>query len=323
MSSNVTHINTPFKIGSLTLPNRLIQGPLAGYSCAPFRQLFYRYTPPAYCVTEMISSQDVLHKHQPDSRYLYRAPEEERLCYQLSGHDPKILAASAVRIQTLGADLIDLNAGCPKTKIRKKNAGSALLDDPERLLAIIQAVRSVITIPFTVKIRIKGDARDIDLAKGIEQSGADAVIVHGRRWTDDYDVLADFAQIARIKQAVSIPVIANGDIADSSSLRHAMNNTGCDAYMIARAGCGKPWLYQQLLSDSDSVIPVNFAERVDCFMMHLEGLARLESEHQAVLQSKSLVRYYFKDVFSESRLNAFYRLDSLLAIKACMLEQMN
>ena len=161
------------------------------------------------------------------------------------------------------------------------------------------------------------------MAKGIEQSGADALIVHGRRWTDDYDVLADFAQIARIKQAVSIPVIANGDIADSSSLRHAMNNTGCDAYMIARAGCGKPWLYQQLLSESDSVIPVNFAERVDCFMMHLEGLACLESENQAVLQSKSLVRYYFKDVFTESRLNAFYRLDSLLAIKACLLEQMN
>ena len=311
-----TVLNTPFNIGSLTLANRLIQGPLAGFSCAPFRQLYYRYIPPAYCVSEMISSHDVLHKHQPDSRYLYRAPEEKRLCYQLSGHDPHIVAAAAIRIQALGADLIDLNSGCPKAKIRKKGAGSALLDNPERLLEIIRAVRAVITIPFSVKIRITGNTRDISLAKAIEQAGADALIVHGRRWTDDYDKPCDLTQIAMIKHAITIPVIANGDIADQASLAKAFDITGCDAYMIARAGSGNPWLYQQLLADQGQTpLHINSAEPVGCFMTHLDGLAHLESEHQAVLQSKSLVRYYFKWVLSEADLRVFYALDSLQAIE--------
>ncbi|HBI21701.1 MAG TPA: nitrogen regulation protein, partial [Legionella sp.] len=292
-------LNSPFHIGGLRLSNRLIQGPLAGFSCAPFRQLFYQYTPPAYCVSEMISAHDVLDKHQPDSRYLYRAPEERVLCYQLSGNDPFILAQAADRVQALGADLIDLNAGCPKPKIRKKGAGSALLDEPQRLFEILRAVRQSITIPLTVKLRIAGDERDVSIAQGLEQAGADALTVHGRRWTDDYDIACDFSYIARIKQAVRIPVIANGDIADHATLAQAIANTGCDAYMIARAGSGHPWLYQQLLAESDTVLYRGHVERVACFMQHLHGLAGLESEHQAVLQSKSLVRYYFKRVLNE------------------------
>lgn len=308
-------INTPFNIGTLTLPNRLIQGPLAGFSCAPFRQLYYQYTPPAYCVSEMISAQDVLHRHQPHSRYLYRAPEEKVLCYQLSGYDPATVAQAAIRVQTLGADLIDLNCGCPKAKIRKKNAGSALLDNPERLVDIVRAVRAAITIPFSVKIRLVGDAREVDLAKAIEQAGADALIVHGRRWVDDYDKPCDLYQIATVKQALTIPVIANGDIGDHATLARAIAITDCDAYMIARAGSGNPWLYQQLLAQPDEIIPVTHAERVHCFMTHLQGLARLESEHQSVLQSKSLVRYYFKHALGNLQFQAFYSLNSLRAIE--------
>ncbi len=306
--------SSPFNIGDLTLDHRLIQAPLAGYSCAPFRQLFYRYTPPAYCVTEMISAQDVLHKHQPDSRFLYRAPEETRLCYQLSGHDPETLAQASMHVEALGADLIDLNAGCPKPKIRKKGAGSALLQDSERLLAMICAMKKAITIPLTVKLRITDETYDLNLVQAIEQAGADAVIVHGRRWIDDYDIACDLERIANIKRAITIPVIANGDIADKETLYHAYQQTGCDGFMIGRAGSGKPWLYQQLLT-SDVIHPVELHERIACFLLHLEGLADLESEHKAVLQSKSLVRYYFKDLFSDSQLQVFYHLPNLLAIK--------
>ncbi len=309
-------LNSPFHIGGLRLSNRLIQGPLAGFSCAPFRQLFYQYTPPAYCVSEMISAHDVLDKHQPDSRYLYRAPEERVLCYQLSGNNPLIVAQAALRVQALGADLIDLNCGCPKPKIRKKGAGSALLDEPERLFDIVSAVRRAITIPLTVKLRIAGDERDIVVAQGIEQAGADALIVHGRRWTDDYDIACDFSHIARIKRAASIPVIANGDIRDHATLAHAIASSGCDAYMIARAGSGHPWLYQQLLAGSGSAPHQTQVALVECFMQHLHGLAGLESEHQAVLQSKSLVRYYFKQVLSDASLQAFYALSSVRTIEA-------
>ena len=164
-----------------------------------------------------------------------------------------------------------------------------------------------------------GDDRDISLAKRIEIAGADALVVHGRRWTDDYEKPSDLAQIQKIKQAITIPVIANGDIADQASLFNAIDRTACDAYMIARAGCGKPWLYQQLLASPKECIQVGYTERVYCFMMHLERLACLESEYQAVLQSKSLVRYYFKDDLSELDLQRFYTLDSLLSIKLCLL----
>ncbi len=307
-------LNTPFKIGDLTLSNRLIQGPLAGFSCAPFRQMYSRYESPAYCVSEMISAHDVIHKHQPESRYLYRAPNEAVLCYQLAGNDPVTLARAAHHVERLGANLIDINCGCPKTKIRKKGAGSALLDQPEQLSNIINAVRSAISIPLTVKIRIFGDMRDIDLAIRIQDAGADALIVHGRRWTEDYDISCDLSQIARIKKAISIPVIANGDMGSKSSLLTAFENTGCDAYMISRAGSGQPWLYQHLLLDSPFNETIGLDEQFCCFMMHLEGLASLESEHKAVLQSKSLVRYYFRTTLSDAYLSDFYRLTRLCDI---------
>lgn len=302
-------INSSLKIGSLTLPNRLIQGPLAGYSCAPFRTLFNHYRSPAYCVAEMSSATDILHKHTVNSRYVYRAPQEQILAYQIAGTEPDILAQAAQQLQLNGADIIDINCGCPKPKIRKKGAGSALLDKPEQLMHIIKEVRAAITVPLTIKIRIQGNEKDVLLAKRIEEAGADALIVHGRRWIDDYDVLSDLQQIAQIKQSISIPVIANGDIHDARSLHRAIELSGCDAYMISRAGSGKPWLYQELLEKRG--VSVSLMEKFDLFMTHLQGLAVLEDEYRAVLQSKSLVRYYFGMLIDASLLNRFYQLDSL------------
>ena len=308
-----TIINSSWKIGSLTLPHRLIQGPLAGYSCAPFRELFYQFIPPAFCVTEMSSAIDIIHKHNNQSRYIYRSPLEQTLAYQISGNDPHIMAEAALLLQNKGADLIDINCGCPKTKIRKKGAGSALLDEPQKLVEIIKKVRDTITIPLTVKIRIQGNENDLMLAKKIEDAGADALIVHGRRWIDDYDIDCDLQKIAQIKNGIKIPVIANGDISTSTTLKRALEISGCDAFMIARAGSGRPWLYQELLEQKS--IELNLSEKISLFMKHLQGLSSLEDEFKAVLQSKSLVRYYFKKQLDESQLSFFYKLDSLDAIK--------
>lgn len=312
-------INSSLKIGSLSLPNRLIQGPLAGYSCAPFRTLFDRYRSPAYCVTEMSSATDILHKHSANSRYTYRAPQEQILAYQIAGTEPHILAQAAQQLQRNGANIIDINCGCPKPKIRKKGAGSALLEKPEHLVRIVREVRAVLTVPLTIKIRIQGNEKDLLLAKKIEEAGADALIVHGRRWIDDYDVASDLRQIAQIKQGISIPVIANGDIHDVPSLYRAVKSSGCDAYMISRAGSGKPWLYQELLEQQS--VAVSLTEKISLFMTHLQGLAILEDEYKAVLQSKSLVRYYFGKLFDESLLNRFYPLDSLEKIQ-CLLRSL-
>lgn len=294
-----------FNIGSLTLANRLIQGPLAGYSCAPFRESFLAYQAPAYCVTEMISAHDVLHKHQKNSRYLFKSPIEGRLCYQLSGTCAQELSKAANLIENIGADLIDINCGCPKPKIRKKGAGSALLENPSHLFDIIQTVKQAIHIPLTIKIRIQSPSLDEELAKAIQEAGADALIVHGRTHLDDYDKPCNYEAIARIKTYLSIPVIANGDIKDKASLDLAHQATGCDAYMISRAACGKPWLYQTLLHGIDSH---TLEKRLVDFKKHLLGLSELEDEFKAVLQSRSLVKYYFRDLLA---IEEFYICETL------------
>nr|WP_232003973.1 tRNA-dihydrouridine synthase family protein [Legionella jordanis] len=303
----------PFQLGNLNLASRLIQGPLAGFSCAPFRALFSHYQAPAYCVTEMLSAHDVLYKHHGHSRYLFRAEQEKLLCYQIAGSDPQLMAQAAVRLEALGADLIDLNCGCPKPKIRKKGAGSALLAEPSKLCQIVAAVRNRISIPLTVKIRLQGDLADTQLAKQIEEAGADALIVHGRHWTQDYDQPVNLQQIARIKQILNIPVIANGDIADQASLATAQHESGCDAYMISRAGTGKPWLYQELLNSEK--ITVDETTLKNLFLSHLQALADLEDDYKAMLQSKSLFRYYFKPWLSAEQLQQFYALDCLSSIE--------
>lgn len=312
-----TFINSPFTIGTLQLPHRLIQGPLAGYSCAPFRVLFNQFTPPAFCVSEMSSAIDILTKHNNQSRYLYRSPQEKKLSYQISGNDPYTLARAAEHLQSMGADLIDINCGCPKTKIRKKGAGSALIENPSLLINIIKTVKAVLTIPLTIKIRIQKNKSDIPLAQQIEQAGADALIVHGRRWIDDYEVPSDLQQIANIKKAIQIPVIANGDIRHEDSLKKTMEQTGCDAFMISRAGTGNPWIYQELLEQRQ--LNLSLQKKIDLFTMHLNGLAALENEYKAVLQGKSLVRYYFREILNDRILHDYYALSSLKDINDYLL----
>lgn len=303
-------------MGSLQLKHRLIQGPLAGFSCAPFRQLFTLFKTPAYCVSEMLSAHDVIYKHSPTGRYLYRSPDEGFLCYQIAGHDPGLMADAAAQLAELGADLIDINCGCPKNKIRKKGAGSALLEEPQRLLTIVKAVRRAIKCPLTVKIRLQGNDHDLDISRGIADEGADALIVHGRRWVDDYDKPCDLQQIAVLKQAIEIPLIANGDIADSATLNKALIATGCDGFMISRASTGKPWLFQQLLDGL--IIKRDNTQLIALFMRHLDGLATLENEYKAVLQSKSLVRYYFTNQVDLAFLQQFYKLSSLQSIESSL-----
>lgn len=304
-------LNTPFNLGALQLPNRLIQGPLAGYSCAPLRRLVYQFMPPAYCVSEMISAHDLLLRDKKNSRYVYRSPEEQRLCYQISGHNPDVLMNAAIHLQALGADLIDLNCGCPKPKIRKQGAGSALLDNPHHLLELVARVRSRLQIPLTVKLRLQQTMDECEFAQRLEQAGADALIIHARHWTDDYSVPCNWSRVERIKRAVSIPVIANGDLANIQHITHVYERTGCDAFMLARAGCGQPWLYQSLLTGVPIAELTNGRQQKALFKQHLYALAALETEHSAILQSQSLIRYYFRQALSIAQLQPLRAMQQL------------
>ena len=191
-------------------------------------------------------------------------------------------------------------------KIRKKGAGSALMDNTERLLLIVNRIREKIQIPLTVKLRIYNTSEDFVLAKRLEKAGVDALIIHGRRWTDDYDTSCNFQQIALIKAHINIPVIANGDITDCHSLYKAVTESHADAYMVSRAGCGRPWLYQSLLQPHFTQPNKNVC--IDKFIQHVHHLSLLESEHQAVIQSRKFIQYYFPELRHTEQLNAFYTL---------------
>lgn len=325
--ADVGRMVTRLQVGSLMLPHRLIQGPLAGISCAPFRSLFslYEEGQPAYTVTEMIPVKALLERQKSNTglarRYLSRSPHEGRLCVQLSGSNPNELhRATAIITNSHHADLIDLNCGCPKPKIRRKGAGSALTEELTALRAAVKAMRSATDLPLTVKIRVAGStelaadpeqntdviAHDLAVAAVIADSGADALIVHGRHHSDNYDVPANYTQIRRIVGAVDIPVIANGDVSDMPSLVACVEATGAAAVMVGRGSIGRPWLFQQLLTQIRSSRTVPNPEDISgcttavciegviaVFRHHVIELGRLEGSAGALLQARRLLKWYF------------------------------
>lgn len=284
----VVDFSKEFYIGKLKIPHRLIQAPLAGYTNKVYRGLFYKFYPPAYGVSEMLPANLVINK--ASNKYLARNAVEKILAYQISGNQPQIMAQAASKLEDIGADIIDINCGCPKTKIRKKNCGSAHLDDLDNLKNIITSIKNTITIPLTVKIRLHKNINNI--IEVISQSGADAIIIHGRRFQDDYDVLPDYNALASLKS--TIPLICNGDICDLQSLNNAAKLTNCSAYMIGRAASGAPDIYSKLLEKSAPKL-----DKKAIFLEHISGLASYESETQAVLKARSLYRYYFKQPLPE------------------------
>ena len=281
-----------WQLGSLTLQSRLIQGPLAGYSCAPMRVQTWKFSSPAFCSSEMISANTIL-RANIEPRFSHRDPLEQRLCVQLSGTEPDTLALAARQLAEQGVEIIELNCGCPVAKIRKKGAGSKLLSTPDQLFNIISAMRASTDAVISVKIRVQDMGLDGEIAALIEKAGADCIVVHGRQWSEKYDVATRYAQIALIKAAVSIPVIGNGDVSDLVSLKQ-MLATGVDAVMIARAGLGQPWLIAQLEAELNghTFTPPALQDIGQSYLEHIHYLAQLDGETRALLQARKLAKYY-------------------------------
>lgn len=311
---------TPLIIGSKKFDSNLIQAPLAGISCAPFRELVWQFGGIAYCCTEMLSAHHIASGVDRSPRYLLRDKTENTLCWQLSGNNPDVLSRAVEKAILHKADLLDLNCGCPQPKIRQKNCGSRLLTDEKKLSQLIRVMKQDPAVPVTIKIRIdanQGEFCDISIAKMAQEAGADAVIVHGRHWTHDYDIPAQTDAIAKIVSAVSIPVIANGDISDRDSLNAMFEKTNCAGFMIARASVGQPWLFR-LLSDLNFKAPAS-REIGALFLHHVKGLIPIEGEKIAILQSRRLGKYYArnihdKNIFMEelNKTENFSKLESII-----------
>lgn len=305
----------PLTLGSKTFPTNLIQGPLAGISCAPFRRLIWQYSRPAYTCTEMISCKTL--NHQPliaQQRFVHKALDEGPVCFQLAASEPLELAEATQRVTDFGADLIDLNCGCPVKKIRGKGAGSRLLTDPLKLYHLIRALKQNTHVPVSIKIRVEGGSDEKfnqEVAKVVADAGADFLVVHGRHWTEHYETPCRHEQIQFFVEALNIPVIGNGDVACIESLKK-MLATGCSGVMIGRAGVGQPWLIAKLMAELEQgafTLPT-FPEIGTAFLEHVVTLEKLlASEKFAILQARAFAKYYARTLP--------HRADFMLDVNQC------
>lgn len=302
----------------------LIQGPLAGISCAPFRLLTWRYSQPAFSCTEMISCKTLIHQAGlAEQRFVVKDPSEGPVCFQLSGSDPYEVGEATKRVTDYGADLIDLNCGCPVKKIRSKGAGSSLLTKPSQLYRLICALKQNTTVPVSIKIRVQANSEEKfnhEVAKVVSDAGADFLIVHGRHWTEHYETPCRYDDIAYFVNELTIPVIGNGDIACLSTLKK-MLATGCAGVMIARAGVGQPWLIRKLIAEMQGehyVLP-SFKEIGEIFFEHVDRLNQLlKNEKFAILQARKFAKYYARGLQNKlefcDAINSCIRLDELKLI---------
>ncbi len=290
------------KIGSVHLKGHAVLAPMAGISDRAYRELCAEFGA-AYCVSEMVSSKALSFKSKK-SEELMEISDFERPCgIQIFGDEPVCMADAARRAFENKPDIIDINMGCPAPKISSNGSGSALMKNPALCYDIVRAVTEVCSVPVTVKIRKGWDdenANAVQIAKLCEKAGAAAVTVHGRTRMQYYKPPVDYEIIRQVRQSVSIPVIANGDIDSAQKAKQVMDITGCDLVMIGRASLGNPWLFSQINSylenpEKPLVFP-DVQEKLDIMVKHIEAMVRYKGEHMAMLQARKIVTGYFKGI---------------------------
>lgn len=287
-------------IGPFQLNSPLIQAPLAGISCAAMRRLPWKYGGLSYTCSEMLSAHQLAHETDRSPRYYSIAKDEGPVCFQLSGHDPYIMAKATQKAQEYGASLIDLNVGCPKPKIRSKRCGSALLANSKLLQQLLTAMRKEASCALTVKIRVDNNSDDdynSSVLDAIHAANVDAIIVHGRNWRDDYNTPVSKKDIKYFTQNSDLPVIANGDISNAKQYNDLISATGASAVMIGRAAIGQPWLYASIIAEINGQTQPNITQKTQelLFIEHVTQLAQLENnEYLACIQARRLAKHYLK-----------------------------
>jgi nifR3 family TIM-barrel protein len=253
-------------------------------------------------VAEMVSDKAIFYNNQDTIDMLYMEESERPISQQIFGSDIESFVYAAKYIeQNMHPDIIDINMGCPVPKVAlRAQAGSALLKNPEKIYEIVKAVVESVNTPVTVKIRSgwdKNHINDVEVAKIIEKAGAKAITVHGRTRADGYSGHADWNIIKQVKEAVSIPVIGNGDVRSCYDAKRMLDETGCDAVMIGRGCLGNPWLIKECVDYLEKGIepkPVSNKEKIDMIKNHLERLLKTKPYKVAMLEIRSHAAWYLK-----------------------------
>ncbi len=296
MCKNMDNLN----IGGVPLKSHAVLAPMAGVSDRAYRELCVRFGA-AYCVSEMVSSK-ALSFNSKKSEELMEISDLERPCgIQIFGDDPKCMADAAKHALENKPDIIDINMGCPAPKISSNGSGSALMKNPRLCGEIVKAVTAVTDIPVTVKIRKGWDddsVNAVEVAKICESAGAAAITVHGRTRQQYYKPPVDYDIIKAVRESVSVPVIANGDIDSAERAKEVMDITGCDLVMVGRATLGNPWIFSQinayLENPNVKIHTPDLEERLGVMIEHIGKMVEYKGEHMAMLQARKLVVGYFK-----------------------------
>ena len=290
------------KIGTVTIASQLALAPMAGVTDAAFRQICAEKGA-GYTVTELVSAKALCYRDKKTAQLLMPFPNEHPFAAQIFGSDEACMAEAAqLALEISGADIIDINMGCPVGKVVKGGDGCALMRDPEKAARIAEAVVRAVNVPVTVKMRRgwdKGSINAVELAKLLEQAGVSAVAVHGRTRMQMYGGEADWNTIRDVKQAVKIPVIANGDVFSAEAAVRILKFTGADMAMIGRGSFGNPWLFEQAaaaLNGWDIPAPPPFAERWDTAVRQVELAAQYHGERTAMLEARHHLCWYLKGV---------------------------
>lgn len=295
------------QIGNVTLENNLILAPMAGVSDLPFRLLCREQGAGLVCM-EMVSAKAILYKNRNTEELLTIDPKEHPVSLQLFGSDPDIISEIAKQIEERPFDILDLNMGCPVPKVVNNGDGSALMKNPRLAGEIIEKTARAIKKPLTVKIRKGFDdahVNAVELAHIAQESGAAAVAVHGRTREQYYAGHADWDIIRQVKEAVSIPVIGNGDICTPEDVAAMAEQTGCDGYMIARGAEGNPWIFRQILhyfETGEHLSRPDFSEVTEMLLRHAKMQIDCKGDYTGIREIRKHAAWYTAGYRNSSKL---------------------
>lgn len=319
----------PLKIGSATLPNNLILAPMAGVTDLPFRLLCKEQGAGLLCM-EMVSAKAILYKNRNTESLLEIDPRENPVSLQLFGSDPEIISKIAHQIEDKPFDILDLNMGCPVPKIVNNGEGSALMKNPKLAGEIIRETVKAIDKPVTVKIRKGFDDEHInavEMAKIAEDAGAAAVAVHGRTREQFYSGKADWDIIRQVKEAVSIPVIGNGDLLTAEDVIAMEAQTGCDGFMIARGAQGNPWIFRQILhyfETGEHLAKPTLEEVTRMILRHARMMLEFKGEYIGIREIRKHAAWYTAGYPNSARLRvAINNVESFEALEELLMNNLD